>query len=172
MSKLYRRIALVTLAMLASAPVSAQQLTKSEIEIDQAKANHVELGYLKLCADKNGVGCTLYGIMEMSGEGFVTRNEVEGVSYLRKGCGYGDAYGCRMLGVALKIGRGSPIDLPGARAAFELACSGKDANGCSRLGAMVNGGSGGPADPTRGASLVALACTMGDVKACAAATAK
>ena len=115
---------------------------------------------------KNGISCTLYGLAAMNGVGYVTKNEAEATAYLRNGCLYGDPYGCRMLGVALQLGRGAPVDLAGARSAFEQACAEKDAKGCTRLGTMVSGGVGGPTDPVRAGLLIAQACALGDVKAC------
>jgi len=64
------------------------------------------------------------------------------------------------------VGRGAPVDLAGARSAFEQACAGKDAKGCARLGAMVSGGVGGLANPVRAELLIAQACALGNAKAC------
>lgn len=130
-------------------------------------AGHVELKWQELCAQKNGIGCTFYALAAMNGAGYVMKNEAEATRYLRNGCLYGDPNGCCLLGVALQLGRGAPVELAGARSAFEQACAGKDAKGCTRLGTMVSGGVGGPADPVRAQLLMAQACALGDVKACA-----
>jgi uncharacterized protein len=145
---------------------SSSVATEKEAETVRALAGHVEQIWLKSCASRNGPACFLYGLAAMNGSVYVAKDEAEAVTYFHKGCDYNDAYGCRLLASALVQGRGTPVDLVGARAALEKACSGNDAKGCTRLGAMVSGGNGGPVDSLRGAQIMAQACKLGDVRAC------
>ena len=166
MPKVFVVVGIVFLSLAASDCAFGQEAMEKDRETARALAGHVELKWQELCAQKNGIGCTLYALAAMNGAGYVIKNEAKATSYLRNGCLYGDPNGCRLLGVALQLGRGAPVDLAGARSAFEQACTGKDAKGCTRLGTMVSGGVGGPADPARAELLIAQACALGDDKAC------
>jgi len=166
MPKVFVVVGLLFLSLAGSDCAFGQQAMEKDGETARALAGHVELKWQELCAQKNGIGCTLYALAAMNGAGYVMKNEAEATRYLRNGCLYGEPNGCRLLGVALQLGRGAPVDLAGARSAFEQACAGKDAKGCARLGAMVSGGVGGLANPVRAELLIAQACALGNAKAC------
>jgi len=113
--------------------------------------------------------CSQYGLFLMRGTATLPKDEAKAVEYFQMGCNRGHFAGCRALGMAKQGGRGGPVDLPAARAAYAKACTGRDGSGCMRLGLMLNSGLGGAQD--RSAAIVAVrqACEFGEKQACAAA---
>ena len=76
-------------------------------------------------------------------------------------CKKGDHQACEHAGNSLELGISQPIDLEGARRAFEMGCKGDDFAGlgaCISLYRMVSLGKGGPQDPARAAELEKRAC--------------
>jgi TPR repeat protein len=147
-------------ALMAAAPTFA--LTTAERDAVILQVSGAELKWPEECAKGKSHECTLYGTVEMNGDELVRKDEPEAFSYLQKGCKLGDPVGCNYVGVALKNGWGTAVDLPAARAAFETACDGNVSAGCLYLGGL-----GGTVDRVRGAQLMDRSCKMGNAKACA-----
>lgn len=72
---------------------------------------------------------------------------------------------CSRLGELLLTGVDGPVDLPGARSAYESACF-NGAQSCSSLAAMYRKGEGGPVSAAAALGLYADACATLDRESC------
>lgn len=73
-------------------------------------------------------------------------------------CGQGDSGACVMLGVSRLYGRGTDVDLEGAKASFSRALAGGDGRGAVFLGLMHETGRGVPVDLAAAMSHYQRAC--------------
>ena len=84
-------------------------------------------------------------------------------------CKADDENGCYRFALALELGQGGPIDLPGAVTHYEKACTMRSAPACHVLANLHHNGHGVPRDAVRAAALYAEACRLGMGSSCTGA---
>ena len=88
------------------------------------------------------------------------------VEHYRYGCDYGNATGCRNLGLLFVNGKGVTQNSVQANTLFSQACDLKDASGCRSLATSCEKGRGMTVDMVRAFDLYRLSCDLGSHDGC------
>ena len=129
--------------------------------ISDVSEGRIEEGVKRIetaCDAGVGIACNIQGFIYSEGRYQRKIDAPRARALWARSCSLGSKDGCDSWGTGLRDAVGGPADLPGAAAAYELACKRDDGAGCTNLAKALLHGEGVGKDATRAALLLRTIC--------------